>query len=92
MTIYDSDPVLNKAFGLASWKLNVEGMKKFHECVKMAESRGKIWYWMVKSSLNSTQEKIQNITLVNMRLMDFLVIVHGLHQKNFADIRFSSGK
>ena len=41
LTIYDADPVLNKAFGLASWKLNVEGMKKFHKCVKMAESRGK---------------------------------------------------
>lgn len=41
LTIYDQDPLLNKAFSVASWKLNVEGMKKFHECVKMAESREK---------------------------------------------------
>ena len=41
LTIYDPDPVLNRAFGLASWKLNKEGMKKYHECLKMAESREK---------------------------------------------------
>ena len=39
LTINVPDPVLNRAFGLASWKLNKEGMKKYHECVKMAESR-----------------------------------------------------
>ena len=39
LTIYDPKPELNKALSSASWKLNVEGMKKFHECLKMAESK-----------------------------------------------------
>ena len=39
LTIYDPDPEIKKALDLASWKLNVEGMKKFHESLKMAESK-----------------------------------------------------
>ena len=41
LTIYDPDPEVNKALALASWKLNREGMKKFHESLKMAQEREK---------------------------------------------------
>ena len=37
LVIHHPDPEFEKALQTASWKLNAAGMRRFHECLKMAE-------------------------------------------------------
>ena len=39
LIIHHTVPLFDQALQTASWKLNIRGMKNFHECLTMAESR-----------------------------------------------------